>query len=115
MTHSHQNNRVLRQGVRYWKVSIASEREDELVNHESKESELGGTSVFQLNGTLLELLLLGEGVPAEADVSVTEVTNESVSGSGDVTHEGAHKETDGGCHLAESSGGDGVGAATPLG
>jgi hypothetical protein len=91
-------------------VGVVSERHDELVYHESKDSELGGTSVVQLNSTLLELLLVGEGVPSEVDVSVTEVTDELVSGSGDVTHEGALKDTDGSNHLDKSSGGDGVGS-----
>jgi hypothetical protein len=92
------------------KIGIVSKRNDELVDHESEDSELGGTSVVQLNGTLLELLLFGEGVPSEVDVSVTEVTNEFVSHTGDVTHEGALKDSNGGNHLDKSSGGDGVGS-----
>jgi hypothetical protein len=92
------------------KIGVVSERHDELVDHESEDSELGGTSVVQLNGTLLELLLFGEVVPSEVDVSVTEVTDELVSGSGDVTHEGALEDSNGGNHLDKSSGGDGVGS-----
>jgi hypothetical protein len=64
-------------------IGVVSKRHDELVYHESKDSELGGTSVVQLQSTLLELLLVGEGVPSKVDASVTEVTNELVSGSGD--------------------------------
>jgi hypothetical protein len=89
-------------------VGIVSEGDDLLVNHKSKDSHHGGTSVVQLNGTLGELGLLIELIPSEVNVSVTEVTNVLVSGSGNITHEGTLKDSDEGDDLNKSSGGDGV-------
>ena len=78
------------------------------MNHKSKDSHHGGTSVVQLNGTLGELGLLIELIPSEVNVSVTEVTNVLVSGSGNITHEGTLKDSDEGDDLDKSSSGDGV-------
>jgi hypothetical protein len=89
-------------------VGIVSEGDDLLVNHKSKDSHHGGTSVVQLNGTLGELGLLIELIPSEVNVSVTEVTNVLVSGSGNITHEGTLKDSDEGDDLDKSSSGDGV-------
>jgi hypothetical protein len=92
------------------KIGVVSEGNDLLVDHESDDSHHGGTAVVKLNGTLGELLLLIEGIPAEVDVSVTEISNELVAGSLDITHEGALKDSDEGDDLNKSSGGDRVGA-----
>jgi hypothetical protein len=93
-----------------WEIGVVSEGDDLLVDHESEDSELGGTSVVELDGTLGHLLFFGEGIPSEVDVSVTEVTNEFVSGVGDVTHDGAFEESNEGDQLDKSSSGDGIGA-----
>ena len=73
-----------------------------LVDHKGEDSHLGGTAVVELDGTLLELLLLRELVPSEVDVSITEVTNEL--SSGDVLHDRDFKETNEADDLEDSSG-----------
>jgi hypothetical protein len=92
------------------KLGIISEGDDLLVNHESKDSELGGTAVVELDGTLGELGFLIERVPAKVNVSVAEITNKFISGSFNVTHDSAFEETNEGDELDKSGGGDGVGA-----
>eukprot|EP00618_Florenciella_parvula_P019197 CAMPEP_0119540432 /NCGR_PEP_ID=MMETSP1344-20130328/52321_1 /TAXON_ID=236787 /ORGANISM="Florenciella parvula, Strain CCMP2471" /LENGTH=212 /DNA_ID=CAMNT_0007584179 /DNA_START=48 /DNA_END=684 /DNA_ORIENTATION=- len=66
-----------------------------LVHHEGEDAHLRGTAVVELDGTLLELLLRGELVPAEVDEAVAEVTRE-LAEAGHVTHdedlEGAAEE-----------------------
>ena len=81
-----------------------------LVDHKSKDTHHGGTAVVQLNGTLGKLGLLIEGVPAEVDGTVTEVTNEFVSGSLNVLHDAKLKGTNEGKDLGKASLGDGIGA-----
>ena len=61
------------------------------MNHKSEDSHLGGTALVELDGTLLQLLLIVEGVPSEVNVVVTEVTDE-VS-SGDVLHNSKLKDS----------------------
>jgi len=90
------------------KVGVVSERDDLLVNHKSEDSHLGGTAVVELNSTLGELFLGIKGVPAEVNVSVTEVTNELVSGSLNVSHDGAFQPANEGNHLDKSSGRDSI-------
>ena len=54
---------------------------DLLVHHEAKDAHHGSTAVVELNGTLAELGLLGEGVPAEVESAVAEISGElSLSG-----------------------------------
>jgi hypothetical protein len=91
-----------------WKVWVVSKRNDEFVHHQSKNSHLGGTSVVELDGTLGELLFLGEGVPSEVNVSITEVTNEFVSSSWNILHEGAFKNSNEGNDLHKSGSRDGI-------
>ena len=93
------------------KVGVVADLHDLLVDHEAEDAELGGTAVVELDGALGDLLLLGEGVPAEVDVAVAEVADELVAGSGDVLHDGDLEEADEGDHLADALEGDGVGAA----
>jgi hypothetical protein len=90
------------------KFRVISKRNDELVHHQSKNSELRSTAVVELNGTLLELLFLTEGVPAEVNVSIAEVTNELVSSSWHRLHERALKDSNERDDLHKSSGWDGV-------
>jgi hypothetical protein len=54
--------------------------------------------------------LLIKVIPSEVNVSVTEVTDELVSGSGDGLHEGALQDTDEADDLDKAGGGDGVGS-----
>ena len=83
-------------------VGIVSEGDDLLVNHKSKDSHHGGTSIVQLNGTLGKLGLLIERVPSEVKGSVTEVSNE-LTLSGDVLHNSKLKESNEGKDLEGSS------------
>ena len=54
---------------------------DLLVHHKAKDAHHGSTAVVELNGTLAELGLLGEGVPAEVESAVAEISGElSLSG-----------------------------------
>jgi len=92
------------------KIGVVSKRDDLLVDHKSEDSHHGGTAVVELDGTLLELGLLVEVIPAEVNVSVTEVTNELVSSSGDITHEGALENSNESDDLDKSGSGDGVGS-----
>ena len=49
---------------------------DLLVHHKAKDTHHGGTAVVELNGTLAELGLLREGVPAEVESAVAEISGE---------------------------------------
>ena len=77
-----------------WKIRVVSNFLDLFVDHKSKNTELSGTSVVELDGTLLDLFFFREGVPSEVNVSVTQVTNEFVSSSWNILHEGDFEETD---------------------
>ena len=80
---------------------VGDERDSELfVDHKGKDTHLGGTALVELDGTLLELGLLVEGVPAEVKGVVTEVTDEF--SSGDVLHDSELKESNEGNNLANS-------------
>jgi hypothetical protein len=76
-----------------------------LVDHKGKDTHLGGTSLVELDGTLLELGLFVEGIPAEVDVVVTEVTNKF--SSGDVLHDSNLQKADESDDLGNTSLGDG--------
>ena len=90
------------------KIGIISKRLDLLVDHKSKDSEHGSTAVVQLNSTLLKLGLFIKVIPAEVNVSVTEVTNVLISSSGNITHEGNLQPANEGDDLALSLEGDGI-------
>jgi len=77
------------------------------MDHKSKDSHHGGTSVVQLNGTLGKLGLLIEGVPSKVKSTVTEVTNELVL-AGNILHDAKLKSTNEGEDLGESGRGDGI-------
>merc|ERR1711935_243600 len=55
-----------------------------------------------------ELLFLVEVIPSEVNVSVSEITNELVSGSSDILHETNFEESNEGNELDKSRGRDGV-------
>jgi hypothetical protein len=76
-----------------------------LVDHKGKDTHLGGTALVEFDQTLLHLGLLIEGVPAEVDAVVTEVTNEF--SSGDVLHDSKLKEADEGDDLTNTGTRDG--------
>ena len=80
-----------------------------LVNHKSKDSHHGGTSLVKLDGTLLKLGLLIERVPSEVDGSVTEISREltGLGSVGRVLHNSNFKESDESNDLPKSSLGDG--------
>jgi len=71
--------------------TIASEL---LVDHKSEDAHHGGTAVVQLDGALGQLGLLVEGVPAEVDGAVAEVTWE-ISGCGAIGGVLHHTELEG--------------------
>mmetsp|Transcript_3045 Transcript_3045/g.8595 ORF Transcript_3045/g.8595 Transcript_3045/m.8595 type:complete len:218 (-) Transcript_3045:42-695(-) len=77
-----------------------------LVDHEGEDSHHGGTALVELDGALLELGLLVEGVPAEVEGVVAEVTDEF--SSGDVLHDGELEEANEGDQLSDSGTLDGV-------
>ena len=82
------------------------------MDHKGKDSHLGGTSLVELNSTLLQLGLLVERVPAEVDGIITEITNEF--SSSDVLHDSELKETDEGDKLSNSSGRNGLDGGEPI-
>jgi len=90
------------------KVRVIAKGNDLFMDHKSEDAHHGGTAVVELNGTLLKLGLLIERVPAEVNVSVTEVSNMLVASSRNITHEGTLKNTNEGNDLDKSSSGDGV-------
>ena len=91
------------------KIRVVSEGTDQFVDHQAKDDHLGGTSVVELNGTLLQLGFLIKVIPAKVDVSITEVTGE-LRKSGDFAHKGALEDTNEGDDLDDSSRGDVVGS-----
>ncbi|KAL7491846.1 hypothetical protein ACHAWT_001118 [Skeletonema menzelii] len=65
------------------------------MHHKSKDTHHGGTAIVQLNSTLLQLGFFIQVLPVHTAVeTVTEVTNEFISGSRDVLHDEELKETD---------------------
>ena len=84
-----------------------------LVNHKSKDSHHGGTSLVQLNGALGHLGLGIEGVPAKVERVVTEVTDEL--SSGDVLHHEQLKESDESNNLGNAGSGDGADGGETVG
>jgi hypothetical protein len=87
------------------------------VNHKSKDSHHGGTSLVKLDGTLLKLGLLIERVPSEVDGSVTEISNEftRLGTVGGVFHDEKLKESDESNNLEKSSLGDGLNGGVTIG
>mmetsp|Transcript_2671 Transcript_2671/g.3891 ORF Transcript_2671/g.3891 Transcript_2671/m.3891 type:complete len:217 (-) Transcript_2671:41-691(-) len=63
-----------------------------LVDHKSKDTHLGSTSVIQFNGTLLQLFFVTVTVPSKVKCSITEVTGE-FSGTIDILHDEDFKES----------------------
>ena len=90
------------------KIGVVSKRNDLFVNHKSKNSHLCGTAVVELNGTLGKLRLLIKVIPSKVNVSISEVTNEFVSSSLNISHDGAFQPANEGNDLDKSSSGDGV-------
>ena len=77
----------------------------------TEDAHHGGTALVELDGALLELLLLGEGVPTEvnAEGHVAEIAGE-LAGSGNVTHDEELEPSDEEDDLEEALAGDGIGA-----
>eukprot|EP00563_Minutocellus_polymorphus_P018217 CAMPEP_0197733688 /NCGR_PEP_ID=MMETSP1434-20131217/44034_1 /TAXON_ID=265543 /ORGANISM="Minutocellus polymorphus, Strain CCMP3303" /LENGTH=224 /DNA_ID=CAMNT_0043321075 /DNA_START=819 /DNA_END=1490 /DNA_ORIENTATION=+ len=80
-----------------------------LVDHEAKDAHHSGTAVVELDGTLGKLGLLIEGIPAEVEGTVAEITGELGIAS-DVLHDTKLKEANEEEDLDKTSLGDGVGA-----
>ena len=78
------------------------------MHHQAKNSHHSGTSVVQLNSTLLKLGLLVELVPSALEGSVTKISGELVSESWHILHDGNFKQTDEREDLNEALGGDGI-------
>ena len=83
-----------------------------LVNHEGEDAHHGGTALVELDGALVELGLLVEGVPAEVDSTVAEVADEvtGLGAVGGVLHDEGLEEANEGDHLEQALLGDGIGA-----
>ena len=77
------------------------------MDHESKKTHLGSSALVQFNGTLLQLGLSREGVPAEVKGTIAEVTDVFVSSSWDVFHDSEFQETNEGQNLEGTSNRDG--------
>ena len=90
------------------KLGVVSEGDDLLVDHQAEDAEHGGTAVVELDRALGELGLLIKVIPAEVDVSVAEIADVLVSGSGNIAHEGDLQQADEGDDLALSLEGDGI-------
>jgi len=80
------------------------------VDHESENSEHGGTSVVQFDGTLGQLGLLVKVVPSKVQRSVAEVADELVSGALNVLHDTEFQGGNKGNDLGQTGSGNGVGA-----
>jgi len=85
-----------------------------LVNHKAKDAHHGSTAIVELDGTLLELGLLIEGVPAEVKGTVTEVTRE-LSLTSHIFHDEKLKEANEGNHLEEAARGHGLDGGPAVG
>ena len=75
------------------------------VDHEAEETHLGGTSLVEFDGTLLELSFSIESVPAKVNGAVTEVTDE-FGFSGQVTHDRGFQDSNEEKELDKATGGD---------
>lgn len=86
------------------------------MDHKSEDAHHGGTAVVELDGTLGELGLLIEGVPAEVDGAVAEVTDELSGGGtvGGVLHDAELEESNEGEDLEGTGDGDLEGAGPAL-
>ena len=104
--HSKQNRHV---GAHLHLANKGDGASELLVDHEAEDAHLGGTAVVELDGALLELGLLIEGIPAEVEGTVAEIAGE-LGGSGDVLHDGELEEADEEDDLDGGTSGDGVGA-----
>jgi len=76
------------------------------VNHKGQHSHLGGTALVQFNGTLGKLGLLIEGVPAQVEGTISEVTGE-FGGSSHILHDGKLQKSNKGSDLQSTGNGDG--------
>jgi hypothetical protein len=63
-----------------------------VVDHQGEHTHLGGTSLVQFNGTLGQLGISIERVPAKVKGAVTEITNKFVFASG-ILHDSKFKQT----------------------
>ena len=82
-----------------------------VMDGKAKDAHHSGTALVELDGTLLELLLLGEGVPAEvnAEGHVAEIAGE-LAGSSNVAHDEELKPSDEEDNLEEALAGNRIGA-----
>mmetsp|Transcript_20838 Transcript_20838/g.32772 ORF Transcript_20838/g.32772 Transcript_20838/m.32772 type:complete len:214 (-) Transcript_20838:57-698(-) len=81
-----------------------------LVDHKSKDTHHSGTSVVQLNSTLLNLGLFVELVPGTLEGTVSEISGELISKSIHVLHDGNLKKANEGEDLNGTLDRDGVSA-----
>ena len=98
--------------TQYLQIANNGEGSTELVvDGKAKDAHHGGTALVELDGALLGLLLLGEGVPAEVNSKrhVAEIAGE-LAGSGNVTHDKELEPSDEKDDLEKALAGDGIGA-----
>ena len=79
------------------------------MDHKSKNSHHGHTTIVQLDGTFGELGLLIEFVPSKVNVPITEITNKLISSSWNILHDAGLQETNEEEDLGESILGNGIG------
>jgi len=84
-----------------------------LVNHKGKDTHHGGTALVELDGTLLQLGLFVEAVPAEVNGVIAEVTHEF--SSSDVLHDTELEEANESNYLSNSGARDGVESGESIG
>jgi len=90
------------------KIGIIAKRDDLLMDHQAKDTQLGSTAIVELDGTLRELGLLIKVIPSKVNVSITEVTNVFIARARNVLHEGNLQKSNEGNDLALSVERDGV-------
>eukprot|EP00580_Thalassiosira_gravida_P002060 CAMPEP_0201605990 /NCGR_PEP_ID=MMETSP0492-20130828/5610_1 /ASSEMBLY_ACC=CAM_ASM_000837 /TAXON_ID=420259 /ORGANISM="Thalassiosira gravida, Strain GMp14c1" /LENGTH=96 /DNA_ID=CAMNT_0048070323 /DNA_START=310 /DNA_END=600 /DNA_ORIENTATION=- len=72
---------------------------DNLLRHHKRYIHHGGMAVIQLDDTFRKNLLLIKVIPAKFNVAITEVTNEIISSSLNVAHEGSLQPSNEGDYL----------------
>merc|ERR1719345_443012 len=90
------------------KVGNVTDLGNLFMDHKSKNTKHGSTSIVQFNGTLLKLGFFIKIIPSVINVSVTEISNEFISSSWYILHEGNLKESDEADDLSNSSEWNGI-------
>jgi hypothetical protein len=90
------------------KIGIIPKRDDLLMDHQAKDTQLGRTAIVELDSTLRELGLLIKVIPSKVYVSITEITNVFIASASNILHNGNLQKSNEGNDLALSVERDGV-------